>query len=90
MNITALAAEDLNNLNLDIGGVIVDVEQVTEENSVNPYALKVAIEEGLNAEKASSFSSLATWIPNTQASDSVEYSLTKSAMSTKVNKTDQD
>lgn len=35
MNITALAAEDLNNLNLDTGGVIVDVEQVTEKNSVN-------------------------------------------------------
>ena len=35
MNIIALAAEDLNNLNLDIGGVIVDVKQVTEENSIN-------------------------------------------------------
>ncbi|MDE7321338.1 MAG: hypothetical protein K2N73_01170 [Lachnospiraceae bacterium] len=50
----------------------------------------MAIEEGLNAEKVSLFSSLATRIPNTQASDSVEYSLTKSAMSTKINKTEQD
>lgn len=90
MNITAFAAEDSNNLNVDIGGIIVDVEQVAEENGVNPYALKEAIEEGLNTEKASPFSSLATRTPNTQASESVEYSLTRSARSTKASKTDQD
>ena len=39
MNITAFAAEDSNNLNVDIGGIIVDVEQIAEENGFNPYEI---------------------------------------------------
>lgn len=31
MSITSFAAEDTNNLKVDIGGIIVDVEQVAEE-----------------------------------------------------------
>lgn len=92
MSITSFAAEDTNNLKVDIGGIIVDVEQVAEENGVNPYALKEAIEEGINAEKASPFSDLVIKPSNITASESVEYSLVRSLgrASTKVKKTNQD
>ncbi|MDD3417359.1 MAG: hypothetical protein PHY47_25765 [Lachnospiraceae bacterium] len=90
MSINVFAAENASDLMVDIGGTTVDVEQIAEENGVNPYALKEAIEDGMNAEKASPFSNLVTNTPNVKASESVEYSLEKSARSTKASKTNQD
>lgn len=34
MSIMSFAAEDTNDLKVDIGGIIVDVEQVAEENGI--------------------------------------------------------
>ncbi|MBD5545569.1 MAG: hypothetical protein HDR01_15335 [Lachnospiraceae bacterium] len=94
MSATAFAA-DGTDLKVDIGGNVVDVEQLAEENGVNPYALKEAIEEGKNAEKASPFSNLVTSKPNTMESEAVESisPLERAASgtsSTKVSKKNQD
>lgn len=92
MNTAAFAAENTNNMLVDIGGIVVDVEQIAEENDVEPYALKEAIEEGKNAEKASPFSNLRTSTPNTEAAEHTEYSVfrTSERASTKASKTNQD
>lgn len=56
MSSTAFAKEDLT---VDIGNnITVNVDQIAKENGVDPYALKDAIEKGLDSEKASPFSDL--------------------------------
>lgn len=94
MSITAFASEPAD-LKVAIGESTIDVDQVAEENGVNPYALKEAIEDGMKAEKASPFSNLVTNKPHAMAAESVEKisPLERSAAgtySTKVNKTNQD
>lgn len=90
MNLNVFAAENTSDLMVDIGGITIDVEQVAEKNGVNPYEIKEAIEDGVNAEKASPFSNLITNTPNTIASETVEYSVERAATSTKASKTNQD
>lgn len=82
MGITAFAAEETDNLQMEIGGTVMDIRQLAEENDVDPYELKAAIEEGLDAEKASPFSCLATNTPNTEATESVKFIHGRSAAST--------
>lgn len=93
MGITGIAAEDTDLL-MDLGGTIIDIGQLAKENDVDPYELKAAIEESVDAEVASPFSSLATGTPNTMASESTElvrgYSATSLSGSTKVSKVNQD
>ncbi|MCL2254592.1 MAG: hypothetical protein FWC09_09125 [Lachnospiraceae bacterium] len=74
---------------IDIGGIIIDVSQIAEDNAVNPYELREAIEKGINADKVSPFSSLDTYSPNMIASESVEIPLIRSAP-IKVTKSNQD
>lgn len=90
MGFTAFAAEDTSDLQMEIGGTIMDIKQLAEENDVDPYELKTAIEESMDAEKVSPFSSLATNTPNTTASESIEYVRGRSAASVQVNKDNQD
>lgn len=95
MNTTVFAAEDEKNLTIELGGNIINIQQLAEDNGVDPYELKEAIESGINAEKASPFSNLATDVPNSMASENVEYGFEKTAesvstTSTKVNKLNQD
>lgn len=93
MNVTSFAA-DKTDLKIDMDGITVDVEKVAAENGVNPYALKQSIEDGMNAEKASPFSSLVTNKPNSIASEDVDISNTTevsaTSTQTKVTKKNQD
>lgn len=75
---------------VDIGGIIVDVEKLAEENNVNPYELKEAIENGRNAEKASPFSSLATYGPDAEEKSTTEHIAGMERASTKESKKNQD
>ena len=64
---TAFAEEDPNDFLVDIGGgEMIDVEELAKKYNVDPYELKKAIEEGMNDEKFSPFSNLATLPPSTQ------------------------
>lgn len=88
-NLTIFAAEDLR---IDVGGVEIDVEKLAEKNGVDPYELREAIENGMDAEKSSPFSDLVTARPNTEASEFVEETAVRTAgrASTKATKTNQD
>lgn len=94
MGFTAVAAENSDDLQMDFGGTIIDIAQLAKENDVDPYELKAAIEESMDAEVASPFSSLATYTPNTMASESIEFvcgrSATSESDSIQVNKINQD
>lgn len=94
MGLTAFAAEDAENLQMEIGGTIIDIDQLAKENDVNPYELKAAIEESMGAEVVSPFSSLATNTPNTMASESTELvrgrATTSVSGNVKVSKNNQD
>lgn len=94
MGLTAFAAEGSDDLRMELGGTIIDIGQLAKENDVDPYELKAAIEESMDAEVASPFSSLATYTPNTMASESTEIVCGRAAASAtgniKVNKENQD
>lgn len=83
---------DNTDLMVKLGDITVDVEKLAEENGVNPYELKKSILNGLNEEKASPFSDLATEKSGCSASESVEKISGRSIelYSTKVSKKDQD
>lgn len=59
------------NMMLNVGESEINVEQLAEENNVDPVALKRAIIEGFDAEKASPFSDLVQSVPNTKAYETV-------------------
>lgn len=94
MGLTAFAAEDAENLQMEIDGTIIDIGQLAKKNDVNPYELKAAIEESIDADVVSLFSSLATNTPNTMASESTELVWGRAATgargNVKVNKKNQD
>ena len=93
MSLTAFAEESKEDLTVDIGNnITVDVDELARENGVDPYALKEAIEDGLNSEKASPFSDL--YVEESDESigansiDWLDYNVSLDA--TKVSKTNQD
>lgn len=94
MGLTAFAAEDEEDLQMEIDGTIIDIGRLAKENDVNPYELKAAIEESIDADVVSLFSSLATNTPNTMASESTELVYGRAATgvsgSVKENKKNQD
>lgn len=93
MSITSFAS-DRNDLNVDVDGITVDVDKVAAENGVNPYALKQAIEDGMNAGKVSPFSNLATnktaSITSVGADSSNTVETSAASTKTKVTKKNQD
>lgn len=68
----AADAREKEDMTISIGsGIVIDVEKLAEENSVDPYELKDAILKGLSSEKASPFSDLQTVDKNVEATETV-------------------
>ncbi|MDL2301789.1 hypothetical protein LJC58_05475 [Lachnospiraceae bacterium OttesenSCG-928-D06] len=86
---TTIYAQEKEEIVVEIDNITIDIEKLAEENGVDPYDLKEAIEAGLESEKASPFSNLEAIVPNTEAGEYIEESLTRAAPYTAY-KTNQD
>lgn len=84
---TKVCAQE-ENMMLTVGGTEINVEQLAEDNNVDPVELKQAIIDGMDAEKASPFSDLIQSTPNTEAYETVETG--KARISNTVYKWNQD
>ena len=72
LGLPVCAEEAHNDLQMQIGGSMVDLEELAEANNVDPYELKSAIEESMGDEKVSPFSSLKQTVLNTDASEYID------------------
>lgn len=90
MSSTSFAEESMNGWEIEMDGSTIDILQLAEQNDVDPYELKEAIEDGGDKEIASPFSSLATNEQNTMASQLSETVVLNGSSVTKESKTNQD
>ena len=90
LGLPVCAEEAHNDLQMQIGGSMVDLEELAEANNVDPYELKSAIEESMGDEKVSPFSSLKQTVLNTDASEYIDYGMARAGGNVKIYKTNQD
>ena len=86
VTLLSFSAYASNDLVVDLDGITMDIQQVAEENGVDPYELKEAIEKEVDSERFSPFSNLVTNIQKAAPLESVSVGVTK----TTVTKSNQD